>query len=257
MPASASKTSTAAQDKDRNAPGTGWARSRRLFSAFLREQSDPDGFYTLLADDAVAEVAKHLDLTGTTVVDVGGGAGYFSAAFTDRGANCLLVEPDIGELRTGHANSVIADGYWLPIADGTVDVSFSSNVLEHVRDPAWFIDEMVRVTTPGGVVYLSYTVWRSPWGGHETAPWHLLGGAYAARRYTRRSGHPPKNLFGESMFALGVAPVLRLIRSRDDVTVVECRPRYYPRWCRFLVRLPGLRELVTWNLLVILRRQPR
>jgi len=45
------------------------------------------------------------------------------------------------------------------------------------------------------------------------------------------------------------------VRRRADVTVVEARPRYYPRWCRFLIFLPGLRELLTWNLLLILRRQ--
>jgi hypothetical protein len=57
------------------------------------------------------------------------------------------------------------------------------------------------------------------------------------------------------MFPLGVGPLLGLVRRRADVTVVEARPRYYPRWCRFLIHLPGLRELLTWNLLVILRRR--
>ena len=75
------------------------------------------------------------------------------------------------------------------------------------------------------------------------------------RRYTRRHGHKPKNLYGQTMFGLGVAPVLSLARRRRDVTVVEARPRYYPRWCRFLIALPGLRELLTWNLLLILRRR--
>ena len=115
--------------------------------------------------------APYPALGGRQVVDVGGGAGYFAAAFRDRGAQCLLVEPDPAELyrhgAPGRA-SVIGDGYWLPLADASVDVCFSCNVLEHVRDPAGFIDEMIRVTRPGGLVYLSYTVWLSPWGGHET-----------------------------------------------------------------------------------------
>ena len=38
---------------------------------------------------------------------------------------------------------------------------------------------MVRVTKPGGLVFVSYTVWWGPWGGHETAPWHYLGGRFA------------------------------------------------------------------------------
>ena len=37
-------------------------------------------------------------------------------------------------------------------------------------------EEMLRVTRSGGTVFLSYTVWFGPHGGHETAPWHFLGG---------------------------------------------------------------------------------
>jgi hypothetical protein len=51
-----------------------------------------------------------------------------------------------------------------------------------------------------------------------------------------------------------VGPVLRALRARPDVEIVEARPRYYPRWCRLVVRLPGLREVATWNLMLILRR---
>ncbi len=248
LPSTASATSSALRP----------AGAFRLLAAFAREQSDPGSFYRLLARDSVALVERHIRLDGRRVVDVGGGAGYFAAVFRDRGAECLLVEPDPAELYSRGAPSrasVIGDGYWLPLADASVDVCFSCNVLEHVKDPAGLIDEMIRVTRPGGLVYLSYTVWLSPWGGHESAPFHYLGGDYATRRYIRRHGQKPKNLYGQTMFPLGVGQVLALVRRRADVTVVEARPRYYPRWCRFLIFLPGLRELLTWNLLVILRRQ--
>jgi SAM-dependent methyltransferase len=241
-----------------SAPAPRPVGAARLLAAFTREQSDPGGFYSLLARDSIALVERHIGLAGRLVADVGGGPGYFAAGFRDRGAQCMLIEPDPDELyRRGEPGraSVIGDGFWLPLADASVDVCFSCNVLEHVKDPAGLIDEMIRVTRPGGLVYLSYTVWLSPWGGHESAPFHYLGGEYATRRYIRRHGHKPKNLFGQTMFPLGVGPVLGLVRRRADATVVEARPRYYPRWCRFLIFLPGLRELLTWNLLVILRRQ--
>ena len=44
----------------------------RLLSAFLREQSDPDRFYGLLARDSVALVERRVPLRGARVVDVGG-----------------------------------------------------------------------------------------------------------------------------------------------------------------------------------------
>ena len=65
-------------------------------------------------------------------------------------------------------NGVHADGAALPLATGSVDVSYSSNVLEHVVRPTYMLSEMVRVVSPGGVVYLTFTNWLSPWGGRES-----------------------------------------------------------------------------------------
>jgi SAM-dependent methyltransferase len=236
---------------------SGLLRSVRLFRLFLAEQADPEKFYASLAEDAVRQVAEHGELDGRTVVDVGGGGGWFTAAFRARGARCYLFEPDLAKLRlrtAAPAGAVVADGYWLPVRAGHADVVFSSNVLEHVPDPMGLIEEMIRVTRPGGLVYVSYTNWYSPWGGHEMSPWHYLGPRYARRRYTRRYQRKPKHEFGVNLFPLHVGPVLRALRARPDVTIVAARPRYYPRWSGLLVRVPGLREVATWNLMLIMRR---
>jgi SAM-dependent methyltransferase len=235
----------------------GLRRSIRLFRLFRREQTDPESFYTGLAEDTVCSLEDYCELEGRTVVDVGGGPGHFTAALRARGAKCYLFEPDSAEMLSRGAapsGAVIADGYWLPVRDGGADVCLSSNVLEHVRDPLGLIDEMVRATRPGGLIYLSFTNWWSPWGGHEMSPWHYLGVRFAERRYTRRSGHPPKNRFGTSLFPVHVGSTLRLMRARGDVRIVDALPRYYPRWCKPIVRIPVLREVATWNLLLILRR---
>lgn len=224
---------------------------------FRKEQTDPDGFYSAIAADAVGQLARHTELAGRLVVDVGGGPGYFSAAFRAAGAHSYPFEPDHEEMaRRGEPppGAVLADGYWLPVADASADVCFSSNVLEHVPDPAGLIAEMIRVIKPGGLIYLSFTNWYSPWGGHEMSPWHLLGANFAAHRYLRKYGRPPKHTVGQNLYRVHVGPTLRLIRARDDVEIVDQLPRYYPSWCRFILRLPWLRELVTWNLLVIARR---
>ncbi len=235
----------------------GLLRSVRLFRLFRKEQTDPESFYTGLAEDTVRQVEDYCELQGRTVVDVGGGPGHFTAAFAERGARCYLFEPDSAEMLSRGAapsGAVIADGYWLPVRDAGADVCLSSNVLEHVPDPLGLIDEMVRATRPGGLIYLSFTNWYSPWGGHEMSPWHYLGSRFAERRYVRRNGRPPKNRVGTSLFPVHVGSVLRLMRSRSDVGIVDALPRYYPRWCKVIVRIPGLREITTWNLLLILRR---
>jgi SAM-dependent methyltransferase len=225
---------------------------------FLREQTDPALFYSSLAADAADQVARYTELPGRTVIDIGGGAGDFTSAFRARGAHCYLFEPDTTELLgrgPAPSGAVLADGYWLPVADASADVCFSSNVLEHVSDPAGLIEEMIRVTKPGGLIYLSFTNWYSPWGGHEMSPWHLLGAGYAARRYARRHARPPKHTVGQNLFRVHVGQTLRLLRARDDIELIEAGPRYYPRWCKVVVWIPVLREIATWNLLLIARRK--
>jgi SAM-dependent methyltransferase len=237
-------------------PGT-LARSVRLLRLFRLEQTQPDVFYSSLAEDAVNQVAEYADVAGRTVLDIGGGAGHFTAAFRSRGANCYLFEPDRAELLGRGdvpAGAILADGYWLPVADGSADICFSSNVLEHVADPVGLLEEMIRATRPGGLIYVSFTNWYSPWGGHEMSPWHLLGARFAERRYRKRYGRPPKHSLGENLFRQHVGHTLRLVRARPDVTVIEAMPRYYPRWCKAVVRVPLLREFATWNLLLIMRR---
>jgi len=236
----------------------GMARSIRLFRLFRKEQTEPAAFYSSLAADAADQLACYTDLAGRTVVDVGGGAGDFTAAFRARGADSYVFEPDPHELHSrGSAPSgaVVADGYWLPVADASADVCFSSNVLEHVSDPTGLIEEMIRATKPGGLIYLSFTNWYSPWGGHEMSPWHLLGADFAARRYTKRYHRQPKHLLGQNLFKLHVGQMLRLMRSRPDVEILDALPRYYPRWCKVVLWVPVLRELATWNLLLIVRRK--
>jgi SAM-dependent methyltransferase len=238
-----------------------WRRSVRLFRAFLHEQADPDGFYGELAEDSAAHVDRHHRLAGARLLDVGGGPGFFADAFAARGATYVAVDADAGEMRLHGRDpgprTVQADGTALPFADATFDITYSSNVLEHVPEPWAMADEMVRVTRPGGTIVVSYTLWFGPWGGHETSPWHLLGGARAARRYRRRHGHDPKNVYGESLFAVTAAQGASWARARRDADVVAIEPRYLPAGISWIVHVPGLRELVTWNLMIVLRRRSR
>ena len=237
------------------------ARSRALLTAFTYEQTDPARFYALLAADSARQVAAYGELTGRTVLDVGGGPGYFADAFRALGATYVGLDADAGELslhgREVTRGTVLGSGLDLPFRTGSVDVCYSSNVLEHVPAPERMADEMVRVTRPGGLVFLSYNNWLAPNGGHETAPWHYLGGRWAAERYTRRNGSRPKNDYGVSLFRTTVAQMLRWkdaqVRS-GAVEVVEVLPRYHPSWARWVVRLPAVREVLTWNLLLVLRR---
>ncbi len=244
-------------------------RSLRLLSEFRYEQPDPGRFYRALAADTAAMVrdlwlAGHGEPpVGRTLLDVGGGPGYFAAAFADAGVRYVGVEPDPSEIHAagpalaGAANTqdafVRASGMALPFADDSVDICLSSNVAEHVPRPWRLGGEMLRVTKPGGLSVLSYTVWLGPFGGHEMGLTHYLGGARAAARYARKHGHPAKNDYGSSLFAVSAADGLNWAASTG--AVVAAFPRYHPRWAWWLTSVPVLREFLVSNLVLVL--QPR
>lgn len=241
--------------------GSSWTpdlrRSVRLFSDFRVEQTDPARFYSALAADSVGQLSGYLSLSGATVLDVGGGPGYFRDAFQGAGATYWALDADVGELSglgsIAHG-TVIGDGMNLPFRDDSVDLCYSSNVLEHVPRPWEMAEEMLRVTRPGGIAFISYTLWWGPWGGHETSPWHYLGGRRARRRYARKHGHEPKNKFGESLFAVTARAGAEWARRQQSGEVLAVIPRYNPRWTYWMTRVPLLRELVTWNLVIVVRK---
>jgi glycosyltransferase involved in cell wall biosynthesis/SAM-dependent methyltransferase len=240
-------------------PGRGIARSVRLLSLFRNEATDPDTFYHYLARDTLRHVREYQDPAGGVAIDIGGGPGYIAEALKRAGAECTVVEYSADELRLHNRTperAVQADGQALPLRDGCVRLVLSSNVLEHVPNWESMLSEMVRVLEPGrGLGYLTLTNWYSPWGGHETSPWHYLGGRRAVERYTRRYGRRPKNEFGVSLYRLHIAQVMRWFRERSDVEVCWVGPRYLPEWMRWIVRVPLVREVLTWNLVVVFRRR--
>ncbi len=242
------------------------ARSLRLLGQFRYEQRDPARFYGAVAEDTAAMVTDlWRDTNGTsqagrTVLDVGGGPGYFAAAFADAGLQYIGVEPDPREIHEMHAGPAASDGQTtyvrasgmaLPFADASVDICLSSNVAEHVEQPWRLGREMLRVTKPGGLAVLSYTVWLGPFGGHETGLFHYLGGARAAERYTRKHGHRPKNDYGSSLFAVSVSDGLDWAASTG--ALVAAFPRYHPRWAWWMTRVPLLREFAVSNLVLVLQ----
>lgn len=251
-------------------------RSLGLLRSFPLEQSDPDTFYTGLARDTVELVADLWEgsgsvgggaagadartgrgrLPGLTVLDVGGGPGYFSDAYAAEGARYVSVEPDVGEMSAAgldQTGSIRGSGMALPVRTDAVDVCISSNVAEHVPEPWRMAEEMCRVTRPGGLVVVSYTLWYGPFGGHEMGLTHYLGGERARRLYERRHGHPPKNVYGESLFEVGCADGLAWARDTGAADLLAAFPRYHPRWAWWLVRVPLVREVLVSNLVLVLR----
>jgi SAM-dependent methyltransferase len=73
-----------------------------------------------------------------------------------------------------------ADAQTLPFRDGLFQFVFSLNAFEHIPDPLAALSEAIRVTSPGGLIYIRFDpVWTADSGSHFLhrigAPWeHLL-----------------------------------------------------------------------------------
>ena len=80
-----------------------------------------------------------------------------------------------------------------------------------------------------------------------------LGLGTAAFSHERRHGHPPKNYYVESLFEVGCAEGLHWASATTSADLLAAFPRYHPRWAWWLVRVPGLREVLVSNLVLVLR----
>ena len=113
---------------------------------------------------------------GSSVIDVGCGAGRHSFEALRRGADVVAFDQDVEELNnvdailaamqdegqapaTAKAEAVKGDALDLPYADGTFDVVIASEILEHVPEDERAIGELVRVLKPGGRLAVTVPRW--------------------------------------------------------------------------------------------------
>jgi SAM-dependent methyltransferase len=246
-------------EEERSTPHrpTGVRRVQTLWRLFRNERDDPEPFYRLLADEAVDDLEqRHGPLRGQKIVDLGCGPGWYADALRDAGAVVVPIEGAAEELARGGTplrGAVVANATRAPLPDGWADGILCSNMLEHTPDTQAVLDEVARLLRPGGWAFVSWTNWYSPWGGHDMTPWHLLGPQLGPRAYERIHGPPRKNRAGEGLFPVHIGPTLRLVSASPQLSLERAEPRYWP-WARAIVRVPGLREVLTWNCVLRLRR---
>jgi len=100
---------------------------------------------------------------GAIVVEIGGGSGFQAAIIAAWGCNVRAFD------LAGRPASAVSyhpvddyDGVHLPLPDASVDLVFSSNVLEHVRDLSALLADTQRVMKPGAIAVhiLPTPAWR-------------------------------------------------------------------------------------------------
>lgn len=128
----------------------------------------------------VALLEKEVGIKGKTLLDVGSGWGEVIYNCFVHGAKVYGVEPYKTSLDVAaalmHQKEVPhylsqSVGEALPFPDGAFDIITCNHVLEHVNNPPKVIAEIIRVTAPGGYIFLAFPNYVIPFEGHYRLPW--------------------------------------------------------------------------------------
>jgi SAM-dependent methyltransferase len=229
----------------------------KLIAHHLRHGTD-HAFYALQAADAIAWIERAgVSLNpATSVLDLGCGAGVFGGQLIERG--CRVTFADDGdwllpEWRGAPFQRVNIDHDDLA-ALGAYDLVICSNVLEHLAKPERLIGSFGALLKPRGSLYLSWTNWLSPWGGHDFSPFHYLGPHWGHRVFDKVMRRPRLLKPHENLFPTYIGRTLRAIRRQPGLHIARLAPRYYTELA-FLLRLPVLREFLAWNCAVLIERR--
>ena len=115
------------------------------------------------AEDSAGFLLPHLDAP-MRLLDVGCGPATITCDLATRVGEVVGIEPPgsvLDDARataasrgTGNVSFQEGSVYELDFDDASFDVSYAHQVLQHLSDPVRAIEEMVRVTKPGGLVAL-------------------------------------------------------------------------------------------------------
>lgn len=185
----------------------------------------PWGRYAFAVERAAIEEAAG-PFDGQLVLDVGCGTGRFMATFEGHAQWAAGIDLDpnmltVASTRVG-GPLLAADAHQLPICDAAFDVTIAVTLCEFTANPALVVNELARVTRPGGRIVIGALNPRSPWGlGRrrrlQRQPWqaaHFLArrqlvalGATHGRSTLRSSlftpAPPPTRWVGPMLEAIG------------------------------------------------------
>lgn len=221
----------------------------QLLLRFLRHRDDAV-FYRMQAVDAIRwlEGKGIRGGAGRTALDLGCGHGVFGTELMQRGWKVAFADESNGLHEAARGSRFLQVNLDRdPIGElGRYDLVVCSNVLEHLRYPDRLIAAIPELLNPGGVFYLSWTNWLSPWGGHEFSPWHYLGTRLGPAIYDRLSSRKRFHVPHQNLFPTRIGGILATIRGQKELRVSAMAPRYYTELA-FVMRVPILREFLAWN----------
>ena len=229
----------------------------RLVARHLKYKDDPV-FYQMQAVDAIRWLeAKNVKLDASTrILDLGCGHGVFGAELVKKGCRVTFSDEEFAllpEIKESPYLKFNIDGEDMATL-GTYDLVVCSNVYEHLSKPKEFIASAHKMLAPGGQLYLSWTNWLSPWGGHEFSPYHYLGVGRGHLIFDRLTGRKRKHTPYQNLFPTYIGKTLAMIADNKHLETISVAPRYYTE-LGFLMHIPVVREFLAWNCAMLIRRK--
>jgi SAM-dependent methyltransferase len=136
--------------------------TRELLRRHNMELSDADHHYLVLHHLHAWLIEKALPMAKGTLLDYGSGGQPYRALFETKVQRYIAadVQPTAGRA----LDVTLQPGQPVPMPDGSVDTLLSSQTLEHVPDPAFYLRECARLLRSGGVLILTAPM---QWRHHE------------------------------------------------------------------------------------------
>ena len=216
-----------------------------------------NGGYDAVADMSIRWMEKKgVPLPGRVILDLGGGTGTQALHLARAGAKVIIADLRVFPV-TGACHRIRCDALSLGLSQDSIDTVYCSNLLEHIPPSSHsrLFKEICRVLRPGGFVYFSWGNWLSPFGGHEHSPLHYLGaaGIRLSRGLRSLRGRSVKHDLGINLFRTYIGSIIKeIVHSHPGLRIVDIVPRYWP-WLGFICKVPGVREFLTWNCVILLR----
>lgn len=230
----------------------------KLLARFLRHKDD-EVFYLMQATAAIDWIATQGVKVGpgVSVLDLGCGHGIFGNELLKRGCSVVFADEEdfLAANVTGQKFirfNIDRDEIEVP---GKYDLVICSNVYEHLSQPDRFLRTAHKLLNPDGVLYLSWTNWLSPWGGHEFSPMHYFGSRSGHLLFDKLTGRRRKHTPYVNLFPTYIGSTLKKLNRNKEVRILRIAPRYYTE-LGFIMHIPLLREFLAWNCVLLVGRAP-
>ncbi len=284
------RTSVEKLESDRASVARNLSLRDRVAGAFLRlvsrpvspRTSDHEESYFLQAfaetRTFLQRFSGSLDFRGKRILDYGCGYGAMCVHLIRAEGASVVTGVDIDESRLDFARRRVADEYpdiaaiidfkaQEELTEGEFDLVVSKDSFQHYSDPKGALEEMSRLTTPGGLIVIGFgPLWKSPYGGAinymTRLPWaHLLfPEGVIMRQRLRYRPDERVNSYAEIRGGFNKMTVgkCRALIEDSGLEVVSWRTNASSGarskiFC-LLEKAPGCREFFTLNLYTVLRK---